>query len=1492
MQSKLQCTQLHFRLQSLASLATLSTLKVSQALLFLESRLDKSSLLDNNCDNPESYLADQNTLHLISTSLISAASLGLTTAAPAMFAWGIFVHTLKSFVLVQRAENPQLISENDNTNGTESWMEVMMDMIQDAGDEQEVETVLMSTAVDDLKVYDLLVSIVVEALSGKCSLSDVTTQLYTRLAVLKLIRIGLSVTKYSQEVLVALLASVAGNQAIWLYGPSVREVDTTVVNSLLDDEDVLFPHIFQQAQMRFPFETVPFIRLCNALRVAYNESGRRSGVIDYFQKMPRFTQRLPPHYRSFELAREDELPNCIRLTQDLPVFALRHKKKPLMNKELQGTGKGSYMAIPERTIGFIISDSKPPITAWEFEYSMLRYLTVSLTTLLSTTDFVEYSTRSPLEFDAAAETINLLVNLIDTSNSMCGEQQEATKELLQEISTDLDADKDIISVVCDLFEQELHRQRDLLAGERSLDLLVNCAHFIRSIMTICPERTWAFLRRSVLIDLESGGGAMIAIISSVEMVLGEYEFLRACLQLFESLVDDIILNSVARKVARTRDRQLRFKSSLSLSEGFHDFKLASILKSCGVVFMDILKSLPGWKFNNENERLYIGTKIADLFQSVLQRSYGVDCSESLSEKLAYHLAELAEFLAESLLSGFGKTFMSHQILHAISNSETFGNTSPIVRARVEAMLNLADTLIKTELHLMRPASTMRQGLLDSIISITKIFSVSISYELPVLRLLRSLVRCMNASLDQKSVKPCSLLQYLGPQLASHFVVLLTQKLVSWTLKENEQVEIWKFFSSLVADQQQWFTILLLQGHVNSHQLSKDRSGSVKGISARPVFTIAMDQIADIQRKSFRLQVALLELIISIQRVWPAANREIYNHSRFLPSLLEYLPSLLHHDRNVEHPPKYFRAHVFALVVEIIAFYVQNLRLYGNIQFLQSILPKLSSMRAYSLARVEYNHSLHSNLARNVEKRFPSCTLLNFKNTAMNEELLGESYFYNRSFAANVLNFDTSWKGQTQDRGFSNEFTRANINLSLVEAQLKMLQSWGLLMLGISAYVKEVTVAHEVLNSIECALKNDVSPHDLPLKIFARQSRGRLDHSFILLQRLATANSTQGNFRDVMSIIWNSIKANDFDFENPFEGETAGQYRRLLKLLYLSLNSHAMIGPSSSSDDPGKKSEIANERLGISKIASDLTEIMMDVITKGFRSLANQIHVDPKSRTSADFALLTAILQAILKLPGVSFLHSQLALQISNFSIPRYAMSLYSWSDELLVNGDPIYGELSIKFILELSSVPIIAEFLAIEGLLSQISAANIMNFFRRQNGMSPFSEPHRLFSIWTRAILPLCLNLLEAVGPPIASEVVIFLNQFPNQLSRATGCLKTKPSPSGTETKYITLSIASEIYTLSLISHALDHALKGAWASGIYSNEEHTLAWDKAGTKEELESLLEGRRSLRDKIIPHYEYDAELARSQPSVAESDYDNLLEEKVFETLKLALNCLGEE
>ena len=1471
-------------------------LKIPQSLLLLESRLEEGSLIDNQSDNPEIYLASQDSLHLITKSLIGAASLGLMSAGPAMFTWGIFIHSLKSLSLAQRAEHNRLLSDRDAPNDSEGllWTEAMVDMIQDAGDDQEVDSLLMSTAVDRLEVYNLLANFSVEALSGNHSLSDITTQLHVRLSILKLVRMGLSVTKYSHEVLLTVLAALAGNQNSWLSRPNLHHVDTAVIGSLLDDKNVLFPYFFQQAQMRFPFETVPFIRLCNALKVALIGDARRSEMINYLTRMPSFTQRLPLHFRFFEPAREDELPNCIRLTHDLPIFTTRKGRRLMLQNRPSDSDASSLMTIPAGTIGFIINDSKPAITSWEFEYSMLQFLTASLTTTLSSSPYAEYSKHSPIDYDAAAEAVLLLSNLIDTNKSTTGKEPTGNKELMEEMSNDLGSERDVVGIICDLFEQELHRQRDLSAEEKSLDLLVNCAHFIRNIVSICPNRVWAFLRRSVLIDMEDNSGAMIAIISSFEMVLGEYEFLRACLQLFEELVEDIVKNSVARKVAKSKNKQMRFRSSTPETENFNDVGVASILKSWGVIFVDILKSLPGWKFNNESERFFITARIANLFKTVLHCSFAVDDNKLIAEKLTSHLADMAEFLFNSLLSDLGGNFVSHPILHTLLNAIALHDTSPLFRARAEAMLFLADTLIKIELYHNQSSSYLRSGLLASISSLIRLFTVSVSYELPILKLLCSLVRSMNTSSDLDGAKPGSLLRQMGPQSAAYFVLLLTLKLASWTIKESERVEIWKFFASLMASQQQWYTILLLQGHVNSQRESSNGLSGTPKSSARPVFAIAMDQLSDIEHCGTSLKIALLELVLSVQRNWPAANREIHKHPRLLTSLLEYLSLLLHHEQSAENLPKYHRIHLSALVVEVLAFHIQSLRIYGSLQFLRRLVPKIPVLRTNSLARLEYNYSLHTNLAKNVERRFPGCKLLNFKKTMINEESLGGFYFYDLRFAANVLNFDTSWQGQTPDRGFSSEFTRANINLSLVEAQMKLLQSWGLLILELSAYVGQGEVSYDVLmKSVELALKGNAMPYDLPQSMFKRQSRGRLDHSFILLQRLVAANATDAHLKEMTLTVWGLIKAHNFDFEGPFEGENADQYRKLLKLLYLSLSllNSSDIHSSSAYGGVEEESKSSDSKFEISSMASDLNEIITDVVVKGFRSLANQIHVDAKSCIPADFALLTAMLQALLKLPGASYLHSHLALQVSNFTIPRYAMSLYSWSDELLVEGDPIFGELSLRFLLELSSIPTVAESLAVEGILSQISAANITNLYRKPHGMGPFDEPHRLFSTWARTILPLCLNLLEAVGAPIASEVLVFLNQFPTQLSRATRSLKFRVEKPGSEKKYITLDVASEIYTLSLIDHALSQAINGAWASGIYLTDEHALAWDKISTKEDLESLLESHGTLSDKIVPFYENEAELARRPPFAAEFGYANLLEEKVSETLKLATTCLAE-
>lgn len=159
---------------------------------------------------------------------------------------------------------------------------------------------------------------------------------------------------------------------------------------------------------------------------------------------------------------------------------------------------------------------------------------------------------------------------------------------------------------------------------------------------------------------------------------------------------------------------------------------------------------------------------------------------------------------------------------------------------------------------------------------------------------------------------------------------------------------------------------------------------------------------------------------------------------------------------------------------------------------------------------------------------------------------------------------------------------------------------------------------------------------------------------------------------------------------------------------------------------------------------------------------------------------------------------------------RVAMTLYSWSDSLTVDGDPVYGELSMLFLLELSTIPPMAEQLAIDGILGQIGTANITAYLRHGQ-VSPFVNSigiQRCYNVWVRGILPLLLNILDAVGASIGTEAAIFLNQFPNLLSQAELVFdapedqRMKTSKTAKQ-KHIVLATCSEVHSISLVVYIL-----------------------------------------------------------------------------------------
>jgi nuclear pore complex protein Nup188 len=385
-------------------------------------------------------------------------------------------------------------------------------------------------------------------------------------------------------------------------------------------------------------------------------------------------------------------------------------------------------------------------------------------------------------------------------------------------------------------------------------------------------------------------------------------------------------------------------------------------------------------------------------------------------------------------------------------------------------------------------------------------------------------------------------------------------------------------------------------------------------------------------------------------------------------------------------------------------------------------------------------------------------------------------------------------------------------------------------------------------------------------------------------------------KSILSVAWNALRTCGPEIAPALTGEEAEQTRLLLKIIYLTLQSHT-VPPLKKDPKAIITSHESNDQM---RNTQSILEILGTVVAGGFRSLTMLLHEEHSSISPSDFALLNAILRSALRVPEVLHQPETLVAHFTDTSTARYAATLLSWSDQILPSGtqDPIYANLSLTFLLELSTVPSLAESLALSGILAQIASTNIMDFFRSStsHGIGPFDTPLRMYDIWVRKLLPFCVNLLLAIGAPIANEVGSFLNQFEPQLDRAGSHFDTKPTlaPLSKTAGYVTLSMAMEAHSLAIIASVLDMFKDAGASAGITASDVPVLGWDRAAVKEDLESRLARRNALRENLVPVGSREEEWAGEKASGEGTKVgcENRLEEKVVEEMSAALKLLSEQ
>ncbi|KAJ5147187.1 hypothetical protein N7526_000539 [Penicillium atrosanguineum] len=1460
-------------LQAFTSLVTLAFLRFSLAINHILGGNEPTAFPPGQ----KPYYLSKEAVSQVTEILLGASmNLNLNTVNSAALLWGVVLQAFAEAASISRDRREQeqsntaraaFLAKTENTGLSRGMEPSLYEDLFDCASmpQHSAEDVIARLCTDELVESVLSVVVTLSIKAGSMSaIDDILTDQWVRLHLFDIIRVAINRVEYTPEILEATLAILTGTPDNLRWDKMTFLGPASDPRSVFASDRRLMAGIFELARSRFPYETVPFLRLCRALVTPHemSEDGLPL-IVEELDNMSTFTQIVSPGFQGYETIREDENANWVSLIQSLPMFqsASRSLHDTQTNNALIVSGSSE---IPTSTIGQVISESKPAIIMWQHQYSCLSFLGSWLEEWSASGGYCSDWNAAP-----CTEIIELLADLVAGARNAQAHDAAGTgaTRILEMASDGLSKQGDIISVVLDIFERNLQNIGSRGDPANALDPIMACLRFIQEVIKVLPSRVWPFFSRSSFIGSDGKGGIMTAIVSAMELPSGEYPFLLSCVNLLVAAIDD----AASRAVLRKSPGSVAGKSTIASdwTAGIPSHVMRTILLNFTRTMVEIFNSNGNWRFNLPEQQFKLNATLASAFDRILYYAYGVNDSAKPEAKITGVFSDSATYILDLLRPRSSADLPFNPLLRLISDGL---QTPPTVHLRyltlvenqVNATLGLCIKLVQAARLTQQPGSLLEEQLFKATPVLVKLYALHDAYRLPVVSLLEILISVAASDPDNE---PPSLVGHLGAEASCLFLDVLSQ-LDKPLNDEALRLANWKLLSTFVSKRQQWLAVFILTGASPRQTLKKSGKSGDPSMRGVPFLQMALDKLANIEQEEPQMALALLEFVSRAQENWPWATPHLKKHSQFFNSIVSYVSKLKISSLPVIQ--QIYATRIAAVVADICAVYLHAAKEMGDFSFVKTLIPLV---QWYSQDAVEvnaYNSSLHANLKKNFEMRYTGCKVVDFKRTPLVPRALGRDYYYDLGMGEKLLSYDFAWSG-SRNRGFSEEFERANINLSLVEAQVTLLHSWKFFAIEHCAdfmpdFAIQKSMAVVAQNCLEANTRS-VTPE----AIFEEIQQVRVDFAQALCQRLVQVDARGAEAFALLEAVYKALRDRHSTYEDALISNDIEYYRSLLNVLFLALQFH-LDKPSRTSPETLSKP---------AKLSNDLTlivEIVKMVVAQGFKSLTTYLHEEPDN---------------CLQVKNSERLYEHITYHIQDNDVARHATTLFSWADQLAVAGDPIYGDLSVSVLVKLSTLPMLAEHLAVEAVLMRLSTCRLSNGLRQPKGFGPFDAVPRLYTIWTGGFLPLCLNLLYNVIRA-APEVAAFLNQFEGQLSRASECFSVgHPSASaGVSQQWISLSMASEAYSLALISFMLDRFREAGPSAGLDAQSIKELKWDKAQVKEDIEELLGRRSTLRGRIVATTEKEAEWSRQKPLDAASGTENRLEEKVVAELNAAVACLGGE
>lgn len=1033
--------------------------------------------------NPVPYLLNIEGICEINGILVEAAASSMSNSSPAVLAWSIILQTMrecspafneadqlrKSF-LAARIYPMENSSEFD-THGKRSrtsrpefrrssarnkilpqsgFLKEALDNIIDAESADDPIKDLARSALDGSNVFLFITALAIDYCSIFALNHQGTLGLLTRRMLLELIRATLALIDYQPTLINAVLAVLTGDLPYWdILDRPPGFKDAEPATYFLSDP-ILMQKLFNTSLARFPYESLPFLRISKALAPALSEGKSDEGLPDHFllmQSINSLTSMVPPEFSAYDIVQDDEDSNYIQLTSNLDLFD-HHSHIPLQAAGPTSTSRmlttftrlQDPLQLPSGTLGRVISESKPLVVMWRYNYSPLKYLGRVLQSASMNDNFSEGSS------EVVSETIDLLSIMIATSSQHGSESQshhmspEAARQILEHASDGLSRNQDIVSIIFQIFENELYKRQSISGDDPTFDTLLRCIQFIHALLAVMPDRVWPFLARSSLLGVGSIENQFNTLVASSEMIPGYHGFLFGCVRLFDALIEDTIRRTTSQRVATTTIT--RFGLSSSQESGVSRIMTEKVLYNYQQLMMNLLESQPSRKLATQREHLETNHWICSAFVKILNFCYAIDDQADSSHKIAGPLIPAAESLVDAYRSSSNSSLKVHALFQILLEGMVSADTSLSIRSmqylnfQTISVISLITTLTRVNKLLGRAPQPLDEEIFRASPTLIKLYATNEEIRLAIVDLFEAVISSA-ATVEQQ---PPSLLGHLSEVPARSFIEMLS--LIDQPFKNDDlSISIWRLLSSIISQRQQWFAIFILTGNTPRESLKDDKKDAASNATlfqpTEPLLAIALDGLSNLEKVTPSVTIAMLEFVALAADYWPWVLNTMEEHPHFLGAIQDFLAAWAENlqDRAQKASTDFMILRISSFIVNILAMLTSHNQKVGDSAYSKKLIPDLRHLSEAALSVPSYNASLHGYLRRNFELKFPGLQISQFKRSSLKRPMLGSSFYYDMELATKVLSFDSFWTGRRRGRGFVDELLRANLNLSLVESQV-------------------------------------------------------------------------------------------------------------------------------------------------------------------------------------------------------------------------------------------------------------------------------------------------------------------------------------------------------------------------------------------------------------------------------------------------------------------------